>query len=91
MKEVYYVVYFTAPTALIAELTRNIRYNENIIRFLTVKYENKKEIEAWEKLSKGIKFTQLEKEKKPRPERAEKTPKDEDKDEIRFEEESEEN
>lgn len=88
---VYYVVYFTAPTALIAELTRNIRYNENIIRFLTVKYENKKEIEAWEKLSKGIKFTPVRKERKPRPERAEKAPKDEDKDEIEFEEESEEN
>ncbi|NLY03360.1 MAG: 30S ribosomal protein S6 [Campylobacter sp.] len=68
---VYYVVYFTAPTALIAELTRNIRYNENIIRFLTVKYESKKEIAAWEKLSKGIKFTPVKKERKPRPDRGE--------------------
>lgn len=89
---VYYVIYFTAPTELIAELTRNIRYNENIIRFLTVKYENKKEIDAWEKLSKGIKFTPVRKERKPRPERAEKAPKEENRDEIEFaEEESDEN
>lgn len=58
----YFVIYFTAPTALITELTRNIRYNEDIIRFLTVKYENKSEISAWEKLSKGIKLNVIKKE-----------------------------
>ncbi|MSN96725.1 30S ribosomal protein S6 [Campylobacter sp. FMV-PI01] len=63
---VYFVVYFIAPTALISELVRNIRYNEDIIRFLTVKYENKKEILAWEKLSKGMKFGISKKERKPR-------------------------
>lgn len=63
---VYFVVYFIAPTALISELVRNIRYNEDIIRFLTVKYENKKEILAWEKLSKGMKFGISKKERKSR-------------------------
>lgn len=87
---VYYVVYFTAPASLIAELTRNIRYNENIIRFLTVKYENKKEVEAWEKLSKGIKFVPVRKERKPRPERAERSERFEKKDDIQFVDESEE-
>ena len=53
---VYFVIYFTAEPNLIAELVRNLRYNEDIIRFLTVKYENKKEIGAWEKLSKGLKL-----------------------------------
>lgn len=51
---IFFVVYFTAPTAAIAEVERIIRINEEIIKFLTVKFENKKEIVAWEKLSKGI-------------------------------------
>jgi small subunit ribosomal protein S6 len=46
----YYVIYYTAPGSLIKELERNFRYNEEIIRFLNVKYENKKEIKAWQNL-----------------------------------------
>jgi len=46
----YYVIYYTAPSSLIKELERNFRYNEEIIRFLNVKYENKKEIKAWQNL-----------------------------------------
>ncbi|CZE47164.1 30S ribosomal protein S6 [Campylobacter geochelonis] len=63
---VYFVVYFMAPPALVTELVRNIRYNEDIIRFLTVKYENKTEVAAWEKLSKGIKLSPARKEREPR-------------------------
>lgn len=51
----YYVIYFEAPTTLIAELERVLRITEDIIRFLIVKYENKREISAWEKLIKGEK------------------------------------
>ncbi|WP_257939248.1 30S ribosomal protein S6 [Campylobacter lari] len=51
----YFVIYFKAPTNLIVELERVLRITEEVIRFLIVKYENKKEIAAWEKLSKGIK------------------------------------
>lgn len=51
----YFVIYFKAPTNLIAELERVLRITEEVIRFLIVKYENKKEISAWEKLSQGIK------------------------------------
>ncbi|MCR6593661.1 30S ribosomal protein S6 [Campylobacter insulaenigrae] len=51
----YFVIYFKAPTNLISELERVLRITEEIIRFLIVKYENKKEIAAWEKLSRGIK------------------------------------
>ena len=51
----YFVIYFKAPTQLIAELVRNLRITEEVIRFLPVKYENKKEIAAWDKLSKGQK------------------------------------
>lgn len=59
----YFVIYFKAPTNLISELERILRITEEVIRFLIVKYENKKEIAAWEKLSKGIK--QSKKEIKP--------------------------
>jgi len=46
----YYVFYYTAPGGLIAELERTFRYNEEILRFLNVKYETKKEIKAWQNL-----------------------------------------
>lgn len=51
----YFVIYFKAPTTLIAELQRVLGISEEIIRFLIVKYENRKEVAAWERLSKGIK------------------------------------
>ncbi|WP_086238818.1 30S ribosomal protein S6 [Campylobacter devanensis] len=60
----YFVIYFKAPTQLIAELVRNLRITEEVIRFLPVKYENKKESAAWDKLSKGQKLTQPKKESK---------------------------
>ncbi len=47
----YFVAYFKAPTASILELERNYRINENILRFIFIKYENKKEIAAWTKMS----------------------------------------
>ena len=59
----YFVIYFKAPPTLIAELQRVLGITEEIIRYLIVKYESKKEIVAWEKLSKGIK--QAKKEIKP--------------------------
>ena len=59
----YFVIYFKAPTILIAELERVLRITEELMRFLIVKYESKKEIMAWEKLSRGIK--QSKKEIKP--------------------------
>lgn len=46
----YFVIYFKAQPTLIRELERNYRINEEILRFLVVKYENKKEQNAWQKL-----------------------------------------
>lgn len=40
----YTVVYFKADGNAIAEIERNLRINENIIKFLTVKYTNQKEV-----------------------------------------------
>jgi len=51
----YTITYFKAPTSAIKEIERNLRINENVIRFLTVKYENKKEIAQWEKAVKEVK------------------------------------
>ncbi|MDR1007737.1 MAG: 30S ribosomal protein S6 [Campylobacteraceae bacterium] len=45
----YTVFYFQAPASAIGEIERIIRINEEIIKFLTVKFENKSEIVHWEK------------------------------------------
>lgn len=53
---VYYVIYFKAPGSLIKELERVLKITEDVIRFLIVKYENRREIAAWELLSQGKKL-----------------------------------
>jgi small subunit ribosomal protein S6 len=47
----YYVIYFKAPSDAIKELERGFKVNENIIRFIFVKYENKAEVAQWTKMS----------------------------------------
>ncbi len=49
----YYVVYFTASPSVIDEILRNLRYTEEVIRFLNLKFESKKELVSWEKMSKA--------------------------------------
>ncbi|WP_456433129.1 30S ribosomal protein S6 [Nitratifractor sp.] len=51
----YTVVYYTAPATLVGELERQLRYNEEILRFMTVKYTNKKEIAQFEKMIEAAK------------------------------------
>ena len=46
----YFVVYYTGNPSAIGEIERRFRINENLLRFMTVKYENKKEINAWKQL-----------------------------------------
>jgi small subunit ribosomal protein S6 len=46
----YAVLYFTAGGEAIAEIERNLRINEEIIKFLTVKYTKTKEIAQFDKL-----------------------------------------
>jgi len=45
----YVVMYYQAPGSAIAEIERNLRINEDILKFLTVRYTNKKEIAQFEK------------------------------------------
>lgn len=46
----YFVIYFKAPASSVIELERIYRITEDVIRFMTVKFENKKEIASWDKM-----------------------------------------
>lgn len=67
---IYFVFYFTAPATSISEIERIIRINEDIIKFMTVKFESKKEVQSWDILSKQKKEDSK---KEPKP-KAEKEP-----------------
>ena len=47
---VYTIIYYNAEGTLIHELERNLKINEEVIKFLTVNYSNKKEVAQFEKL-----------------------------------------
>jgi len=76
----YYIIYFKAPTSAIAEIERVIRFNEEIIRFMTVKYENKKEMAFWETLVEGVK-----KANQKTKEQSEETPKEKEESDTQSE------
>ncbi|WP_457562402.1 30S ribosomal protein S6 [Caminibacter pacificus] len=50
----YYIVYYKAPADAVLELERQMRYNEDLLRFMTVKYETKKDIKRWEEMAKNV-------------------------------------
>lgn len=45
-----HVMYFTMEPASIEEVERRYRINENMLRFVTIKYDSKREVTAWNKL-----------------------------------------
>jgi small subunit ribosomal protein S6 len=45
----YAVIYHKSPATAIDEVERKLRYNENILRFFTVKYSNKKEVAEFDR------------------------------------------
>jgi len=47
----YFLIYFKSPAASILELERNYRINENVIRFIFIKYDGKKDLATWTKMS----------------------------------------
>ena len=49
----YTVVYFQAPGTAIAEIERLLRINEEVLKFMTVKYTNKKEIAQFGKMAEA--------------------------------------
>jgi len=50
---VYTIVYFKAEGTVINELERNLKFNEEVIKYLTVRYTKKKELTQFEKLVKA--------------------------------------
>ena len=47
---VYTIVYFKAKGTVINELERNLKFNEEVIKYLTVRYTKQKEVAQFEKL-----------------------------------------
>ncbi len=46
----YFVIYFKAQAEVVLELERLYRINEDVLRFIILKYESKKEQKAWQTL-----------------------------------------
>jgi small subunit ribosomal protein S6 len=46
----YHVIYYSVAPAAIAEIERRFRINEDLLRFVTIKYDSNREVKAWEGL-----------------------------------------
>lgn len=46
----FYVIYYTIEPAAISEIERRFRINEELLRFVTIKYDTKREVTAWNQL-----------------------------------------
>jgi small subunit ribosomal protein S6 len=55
---VYTIIYYNAEGTLINELERNLKINEEVIKFLTVRYSNQKEVAQFEKVVAAAKKTE---------------------------------
>lgn len=48
----FHVVYYMIEPAAIAEIERRFRINEELLRFVTIKYDSKREVKAWTEMVK---------------------------------------
>ncbi|DAB29020.1 MAG TPA: 30S ribosomal protein S6 [Sulfurimonas sp. UBA12504] len=46
----FHVIYYTIAPSAISEIERRFRINEELLRFVTIKYDTNREIAAWTKL-----------------------------------------
>lgn len=46
----YFIIYHNSPSTLIAEVERVFRITEDIIKFMTLKYESKRDKSAFDKI-----------------------------------------
>jgi len=46
----FHVVYYTMAPSSIVEVERRFRINEDLLRFVTIKYDSKREVTAWKEL-----------------------------------------
>lgn len=53
----FYVMYYTIAPSAITEIERRFRINEEILRFVTMKYDSKREIKAWNAMVEKTKKT----------------------------------
>ncbi len=70
----YFVIYFKAAPNLVAELERNYRINEDIIRFIVINYKTKTEQKNWGVLVDKANGKYVEPQRKKRSESGEKSP-----------------
>jgi len=57
----YHVIYYTINPSAIAEIERRFRINEELLRFVTIKYDSNREVKAWNELvEKAKKSTKTE-------------------------------
>lgn len=54
----FHVVYYTGEPSAISEIERRFRINEELLRFVTIKYDTPREVKAWnqqvEKANKAV-------------------------------------
>ncbi len=46
----YHVIYYSVEPSAIAEIERKFRINEDLLRFVTIKYDTNREVKAWNEL-----------------------------------------
>lgn len=46
----YHVIYYSIAPSAITEIERRFRINEDLLRFVTIKYDSNREITAWNQL-----------------------------------------
>jgi len=46
----FHVIYYTIAPSAISEIERRFRINEDLLRFVTIKYDTNREITAWNQL-----------------------------------------
>ncbi|QOP41852.1 30S ribosomal protein S6 [Sulfurimonas marina] len=61
----YHVIYYSVEPSAIAEIERRFRINEEILRFVTIKYEKNAEVKAWDALVAKAKTAPVAKEEAP--------------------------
>ncbi|OHE19912.1 MAG: 30S ribosomal protein S6, partial [Sulfurimonas sp. RIFOXYD2_FULL_37_8] len=46
----FHVIYYSVAPSAINEIERRFRINENLLRFVTIKYDTNREVTAWNQL-----------------------------------------
>lgn len=66
----YHVIYYTAAPSAISEIERRFRINEELLRFVTIKYSTNREVTAWNQLVEKANKAATTKEETPAQEEA---------------------